>query len=733
MRIRSRLLLLVSAVLVPALAVAAVSLAYLYSEEQQFHRQNLQETARAMAYSLDREIARRESVLKTLAVSHALQTGNLENFHAHARRVADDGDTAIIVSDLQGRQLVNTRLPFGVPLPPMLEQERQMRARYGNEVTLVSDVYLPPSGLGPHSFAVQLPVRTGGKVVMFLTMASYARQLQALVSAQQLPAQWHASIIDRAGVVVARSVEPERFVGQPVRRELFNKIGTTTEGFHEGHTLAALPSTAFFSRAPQSGWVFLVAVPDAVLKGPARRATALAAAMTLLLLGLGLAASLYAARRIAVPIEALRLSAERMGRGEPVDAPHTGTLELDAVGQAMAQASGRLREAKEELESRVREAVHGYESSQRALVQSQKLEALGRLTGGIAHDFNNVLQTLTTGLQTLKLMIGPERRELVERCQRAVSRGTELARQLMAFGRVQEVRRSTIDTAERLIEARRLLGGALPTNIALEYDLMPGLWPVTVDPSQLELALLNLVINARDAMPAGGSLVLRGSNVPLAGGHPDLPAADYVVLTLSDTGEGMTPEVMAHALDPFYTTKGVGQGSGMGLPQAYGFARQNGGTLVLDSEPGQGTTVRLYLPRASGMPESAQLARTGPGLPRCKGKVLLVEDDVLVRETVQAGLQAAGFEIATADTADEALQRIDGGEVYDAILTDVVMPGALSGIDLAEHVVRRHPGIGVVVATGYSDRKVHLHGVRTLPKPYDLQQAVDALNAACAG
>jgi CheY-like chemotaxis protein len=276
-----------------------------------------------------------------------------------------------------------------------------------------------------------------------------------------------------------------------------------------------------------------------------------------------------------------------------------------------------------------------------------------------------------------------------------------------------------------------LLQGALPSNVHLDLDIAPGMWPVKVDATQLELAVLNLVINARDAMPNGGSMVLRGGNRVLPAPQRELPAGDYVFLSLSDTGEGMPEEVLAKAMDPFFTTKAVGKGSGLGLPQAYGFARQNGGTLELESEIGHGTTATLHLPRALDVPETVAAARAI--LPsRGRARVLLVEDDELVRETVSSALAAAGFDIATAVTADEALQRIDGGERFDAVLTDVVMPGALDGIELARQIRRRHPATGVVIATGYTDRRVHVEGVRALPKPYDLQDAVDALNDAVA-
>ena len=729
MRLRSRLLLLVSAVVAPAMLAGGIALAYVYAEERAFHRESMQETARALALSLDREMTRREAVLSTLAASLSLSLGELDRFHRHAVEVAQRTDSAIILSDLDGRQIVNTRLPYGKRLPGMLPAERQMRARLGNEITLISDLYEPPAGLGPHSFAIQVPVRRDGKVVQFLTMASVAAQMQKLLAEQNLPAGWHATIVDRQGVIAARSLEPEKFVGQQVRDRLLARISAETEGLSEGVSLSGVEGTAFFSRAPTSGWTFLLTVPHSALYGPARRATVLLAGISLVLLGVGVGAASLVARRIAQPVEALREAARHLGHSEPVQPQSTGTLDLDEVSRAMGEASERLRGASAELERRVAQALASYEESQRALLHAQKLEALGRLTGGIAHDFNNVLQTLTSGLQALKPRVPEDRQELLGSCQRAVARGTELARQLMAFGRVQAVRAQTIDIAARLTDAQSLFRGALPANIAFDYDLPSALWPVTVDPAQLELAVLNLVINARDAMPSGGRVLLQGRNHALRP-SPELLDGEYVVLTLADNGQGMNEDVQARALDPFYTTKGIGKGSGMGLPQAYGFARQSGGTLRLESHPGAGTTVTLYLPRArqpvadeapGGKPASAATGR---------GRILLVEDDPHARGTVSVALLGAGFDVHTAETADEAMRRIDGGERYDAVLTDIVMPGRLSGLDLAERLRARYPGMGVVVATGYSDRAVNLPGVRALAKPYDVEEAVEALNAA---
>ena len=728
MRIRSRLLLLVLAALIPALLVSALGVAYIYREEQKFSRAGVMEASRALALALERDIERRLSILRTLSLSPALHGAQLGSFYNFAAAVAKDNGGAIILSDLQGRQLVNTRLPFGTPLPPMLPVERETRARVGNEAIVVSDLYQPPSGLGPHSFAVQFPLRRDGDVTAFLTMASFAAEIQQLLAEQHLPAGWNATLVDRRGIVVARSVEAEKYVGKPVRDELRAAMAARTEGFYEGTSLGGVRATAFFSRVPGSDWSVLIGVPQAALSGASTLAAALMAALGALVLAVSLAAAWLVARRIARPVESLRQAAHALGAGAPVRVRATGTDELDAVGEAMGAASEQMRGATAELERRIAQAVASYQQSQRALMQAQKLEALGRLTGGIAHDFNNVLQTLTAGLETLKLRASDEQRAMLLRCQRAVARGTELARQLMAFGRVQELRAQTIETGARLAEARHLFSGALPANIRLDYELEAQLWPVLVDPSQLELALLNLVINARDAMPNGGRLVLSARNEVLAAGA-ELEPGEYVVLEVADTGEGMSEEVMARALDPFYTTKGVGKGSGMGLPQAYGFARQNGGTLTLESRRGQGTTVRLYLPRSDEKLIDDTSAGPQSARPAGRGRVLLVEDDDEVRDTVSVALRAAGFEINSARTADEALLRLQTGERYDAVFTDVVMPGDLSGIELAQEIRRRYPRVGVVVATGYSDRAIRIEGVRALPKPYDMQQAVDALNA----
>ncbi|HWT71618.1 MAG TPA: ATP-binding protein, partial [Oxalicibacterium sp.] len=352
------------------------------------------------------------------------------------------------------------------------------------------------------------------------------------------------------------------------------------------------------------------------------------------------------------------------------------------------------------------------------------------LTGGIAHDFNNVLQTLTTGLQVCVMAARTEREQnLLQACQRAVKRGVELARQLMVFGRVQEAQLETLQLDVQLNIVVPMLTATLPSNIRFDVKFAPGLWNVTLDPLQLELALLNLTMNARDAMPKGGTITLEAHNETLAA-RDDLQAGDYVCLRLRDNGNGMSEEVSARALDPFYTTKDVGQGSGMGLSQAYGFAKQSGGTLSLASEPGAGTVVTLYLPRSAQKAELPQLEANSLPYQHANGSVLFVEDDPLVRETVTPALSVAGLDVKVARNGEEALRVLEAGEPIRLVFSDIVMPGSISGIDLA-HIVRdRFPDTRIVLATGYSERRIDLPGVRLLAKPYSMSELVAALNNA---
>lgn len=424
-----------------------------------------------------------------------------------------------------------------------------------------------------------------------------------------------------------------------------------------------------------------------------------------------------------IEVEALHRSGKRI----PIELAVAGFFD----GESYA-ASAFIRDISERKKAQQLdvERMQALDESRKALQQAQKLEALGRLTGGIAHDFNNILQTLTTGVQ-VALFSAKDRaaQSALEACQRAVERGVQLTRQLLVFGRVQDVHLQSVHPARQLQDIHSLLRGALPSNISLHMDLPPTLWPVRIDPLQFELAMLNLAMNARDAMPHGGEFRIAGRNETVGSGIQELDPGEYVHLVVADSGEGMAEEVLAKALDPFFTTKIVGKGSGMGLAQAYGFAKQMGGTLTLHSRRNEGLTVAIYLPRA--LQEAASRThKTTIAAPvaASTGSILLVEDDPLVRQTVQPALQKAGFTVNVAENGEDALKYLESGPEVDLVFSDIVMPGALSGIDLGEIIRTRFPKIRVVLATGYSERRVASVGIRTLAKPYAVAALVTALN-----
>jgi signal transduction histidine kinase/CheY-like chemotaxis protein len=382
-------------------------------------------------------------------------------------------------------------------------------------------------------------------------------------------------------------------------------------------------------------------------------------------------------------------------------------------------------------ERRDRERLHSLEETRKALQQAQKLEALGRLTGGIAHDFNNVLQTLTMGID-LALMTSesPKVKTALEASRRAVERGVELTRQLLVFGRAQDAHLKVVDLSEQIDGMLSLLQGALPSTIEFQMQLQEDLWAVEIDPLQFELALLNLAMNARDAMPTGGMFRIEGRNEVLVDASSELSPGEYVCLTISDTGEGMTPEVLAKAVDPFFTTKEVGKGSGMGLAQVYGFVKQMSGSLNLRSEPGTGLKVSILLPRARTRQVEREESKPAHGRPAAfrNQSILFVEDDPLIRQTVHPALEAHGFHVVSANNGEQALELLESAYKFDLVFSDVVMPGKIDGIRLSEIVREQYQDLKVVLTTGYSERRVTLPDVKVLPKPYQIGQVIDILN-----
>ncbi len=377
--------------------------------------------------------------------------------------------------------------------------------------------------------------------------------------------------------------------------------------------------------------------------------------------------------------------------------------------------------------------------------QSQKMEAIGHLTGGIAHDFNNLLQIISANLDLA--VASDEVRGNVALGQRlqnavgAVSRGARLTGQLLAFARRQALDPRSVDLGRVIGDMTDLLRRTLGEQIEVEAVIAGGLWNTLVDPTQVENAILNLAINARDAMPHGGKLTLEAANAYLddtySAGHAEVAPGQYVLLAVSDTGTGMSADVMNRVFEPFFTTKPEGKGTGLGLAQAYGFVKQSGGHIKIYSEIGEGTTVKIYLPRTRRTRDAADTAGFQPVLGGSE-RILVVEDDEGVRAAVVDMLTELGYHVLRAENAETALKLFEEGARVDLLFTDVVMPGVLSTRDFTAQVQAMYPGIKILYTSGYTQNAI-VHngrlddGAFLLSKPYRKDELARKLRSVFAG
>ncbi len=419
-------------------------------------------------------------------------------------------------------------------------------------------------------------------------------------------------------------------------------------------------------------------------------------------------------------------------------APETPT-EIRLRSRAEAEL-GRLNET---LEARVAAEIASRRQAETALHHAQKLETIGKLTGGVAHDFNNLLQVVSGNLQLLtKDVAGNARAERrVANALAGVARGSKLTSQLLAFGRRQPLQPHPIDVGRLVTGMEDMLHRALGDGIEVKLTISPGLWHAFVDPPQLENALLNLAINARDAMNDSGRLEICCADAYLDAAYArtrhDVAAGQYVMVEVADTGSGMTPEVLAQAFEPFFTTKPPGKGTGLGLSMVYGFINQSGGHVRICSEVGQGTTIRLYLPRTDQPVEPAEPPRSAERHIAAGGGriILVVDDEDEVRDTAVELLIELGYRVLKARDATAAAAILDSGAPIDLLFTDVVMPGPLDSRELVRRAQTRLPHIAVLFTSGYADDVMVdpgqlAHEIRLLPKPYTRDVLADAVRSA---
>lgn len=531
---------------------------------------------------------------------------------------------------------------------------------------------------GRPAFTVRTPVLRDGEVRYVLTAVVAPDTFRELMLNSGLPEEWIAGIVDSDGRIVARTSGDPNLIGNPASEAARAAIRSgVASGTYPGLTVTGQEVLTSYRVMPVSGWSTHVAIPLAVYRAPLVRSIWL----------LGAAGGL--------------------------------SLLMVAVFLWLLTREMRLRRREE-----------------RGLETARRLEALGRMTGGIAHDFNNLLQILHGGAELLKRRRHePERvNTLAEGLLNAAMRGRTLTRQLLAFAGRSSHSPVSFDLRDRVADLLTLLKRSTREDVATTISVPPGIWPIQADPDALEVALINLAVNARDAMPSGGKLSIGATNVTLHRGRESDPGleGDFVAITVQDNGAGIGEEHLSHIFEPFYTTKPAGQGTGLGLSQVYGFARQSGGAVTVATQLGSGTTFTLYLPRAREPVMPIAVADDPPTGPE-QGRVLLVEDNPEVGQVTEAMLSSIGYTVTRANSGPEALHLLDRPSAeFDIVLSDIVMDGGMSGLDLAPRILERRPGIPIVLMTGYSDalRRGSQLGLPVVSKPFRLAELAAALSKA---
>jgi PAS domain S-box-containing protein len=410
---------------------------------------------------------------------------------------------------------------------------------------------------------------------------------------------------------------------------------------------------------------------------------------------------------------------------------HLSVSEFDAEGRRYFTGMIHDISDRQHVEDALRE-------SERQLAQSQKMEAVGQLTGGIAHDFNNLLLVVTGNLELLEpRLLDDESRALLKEAQDAAALGSKLTDQLLTFARRRHMDAHVIQLNDLVVSVTDMLRRTLGEHITLSTSLAPEVWATRADPGQFQSAIVNMAVNARDAMAQGGKLVVETRNMVFdeqhADFHSELPPGEYVQLSISDSGTGMPPDVRDRVFEPFFTTKEKGRGTGLGLAMVYGFVKQSGGHVTIYSEVGHGTTINLYLPRADGASvEDAAGAKKADTDTRARETILVVEDDERVRQLTIKRLKLIGYQVLEAHDGPSALEMLRRGDEVDLVFTDLIMPGGLSGREVAIRAREMKPGIKVLLTSGYAEELVHgdelqRERLKVLRKPYQQADLVAVL------
>jgi signal transduction histidine kinase/ActR/RegA family two-component response regulator len=666
------LILLALAALLPLAALAAGLAGVSLRQQQQAMQAEAVRQVAAILDTVERELHTQVELLKVLAQSPTLDGAapDLATFHEVAQRFIRERPlwNRVNLADLDGWQIVNTSVPFGAPLPKVVDPDGYRRA-IETAAPIVGDL-AGPGPLLPDSrprVSFRVPVVRDGKVRYVLTTTVSPERLSELAATPGLPPAWLPFVVDGSGRIVASPRAPAA-IGERTSEEALRARASGSEGVYDGRRLDGTPTKAAFRKSAHTGWSAHLAIPLDLYNAPLTRSLWILAAAGLAALSLTLVFAALMRREVLA------------GRQEAA-----------------------LRE------------------------RASRMEALGRMTGGVAHDFNNLLMVILGNLEMLQRRVqAPNLDRYVASIRKAAEKGTHLTRELLSFSRGEAAQAEVFDLNERVRNVLAMLRQSLRGDISVMLDLAPGPLPVRIDPIGLDLAILNVAVNARDAMPEGGVLRISARRAPF----PDRSGRRGVALSMADTGGGVPEEALPHVFEPFFTTKEVGKGTGLGLSQVYGFAKASGGLADIESRAGRGTTVTIYLPEAEeGMLRAGtEAAAPREPAPAARVRLLLVDDNDEVRAVAADFLAEEGFEVAEAADAREAIEALERHGA-DVLVSDIVMPGALDGFGLAQEARRRWPNLPVLLASGYSAsaaRATEL-GFTVLAKPFQMTDLADAV------
>jgi signal transduction histidine kinase/CheY-like chemotaxis protein len=664
MFLRRSLVALGIAAMLPTVVFAAFTVFHLLRLERERVTNATLAQSQVVMTLADTQLQRHLAALDVLSSSIYFETKDWGELYWRVQRLLTVNplwESIALIDVQQHQEIFDLNRPFGELVPVSTVHESAVRRLLKTGTQVVGNI---ESHERPVVW-LYVPVRNEAKVTYVIAASLKPRIFQDLLTAYAAPGST-AAIVDADGDFIARTLDYAERVGTPATQYVRDAIHGDTSGLYTGTTYEGLKNYTAYYVSPMSGWSTHLAVASASIDTPTR--WSFVAAGIAALGGLVLGGFLV--------VLVLRDMAERR------------------------HAEDMLR-------------------------QSQKMEAIGQLTGGIAHDFNNLLTAIIGNLDMIRTRAaGNERlQRMADNALEAGRKGAKLASQLLAFSRSQRLNVGSVDLAQLLNGMSGLLSQSVGLGVRVDLRIDEDARYAVSDANQLELALLNLAVNARDAMPGGGALTITARFIE--DGERHLP---HVELSVADTGSGMSEDVRSRAIEPFFTTKPTGVGTGLGLSQVYGVVRESGGTLVIDSEPGRGTTVRLILPAGTppvGATENSQSPPTVPGArPREQTRVLIVDDDRLVRRLMTDGLRSLQYQVTAVESGEQALATLDGGERFDLLLVDFAMPG-MNGAEVARAAQNRQPDIKVLMVSGYADSaavEAALGSARLLRKPFDVAE-----------